>query len=155
MFTIWQCICNLKIGAKLVNISFPWYNIFMKILIVDDVPGWVRFHKSNLEYLNIDNIEIDCANSATDAFNKIELSVDQPYDVIFTDMQMENNFIPKLAGEWLIEQIQMFDEYKNSKIVIISASPSINLIAQKYGVEYISKYNIRNADADTYKQFLE
>lgn len=127
----------------------------MKILIVDDVPGWVRFHKSNLEYLNIDNIEIDCANSATDAFNKIELSVDQPYDVIFTDMQMESNFIPKLAGEWLIEQIQMFDEYKNSKIVIISASPSINLIAQKYGVEYISKYNIRNADADTYKQFLE
>lgn len=127
----------------------------MKVLIVDDIAGWVRFHKNNLEYLNIPNLEIDTVNSAIEAYNKIELSIDKPYDVILTDMQMESNFLPKLAGEWLIEQIQMFEEYKNSKIVIISASPSINLIAQKYGVEYISKYNIRNAEAETYRQFLE
>lgn len=127
----------------------------MRMLIVDDVPGWVRFHRNNLEYLNITNLEIDTANSALQALSKVEVSIDNPYDVIFTDMQMESNFLPKLAGEWLIEQIQMMKEYKNTKIVIISASPSINLIAQKYGVEYVSKYIIRNSDAEIYRQFLE
>ena len=102
----------------------------MRVLIVDDVPGWIRFHKNNLEYLNIPNLEIDTADSALQALSKIEVSIDNPYDVIFTDMQMEGNFLPKLAGEWLIEQIQMLNEYKSTKIVIISASPSINLIAQ-------------------------
>lgn len=127
----------------------------MRVLIVDDVPGWIRFHKNNLEYLNIPNLEIDTADSALQALSKVEVSIDNPYDVIFTDMQMEGNFLPKLAGEWLIEQIQMLNEYKRTKIVIISASPSINLIAQKYGVEYVSKYIIRNSDAEIYRQFFE
>lgn len=127
----------------------------MRVLIVDDVPGWIRFHKNNLEYLNIPNLEIDTADSALQALSKIEVSIDNPYDVIFTDMQMEGNFLPKLAGEWLIEQIQMLNEYRSTKIVIISASPSINLIAQKYGVEYVSKYIIRNSDAEIYRQFFE
>ena len=127
----------------------------MRVLIVDDVPGWVRFHRNNLEYLNITNLEIDTANSALQALSKVEVSIANPYDVIFTDMQMESNFLPKLAGEWLIEQIQMMKEYKNTKIVIISASPSINLIAQKYGVEYVSKYIVRNSDSEIYRQFLE
>lgn len=126
----------------------------MRVLIVDDVPGWIRFHKNNLEYLNIPNLEIDTADSALQALSKVEVSIDNPYDVIFTDMQMEGNFLPKLAGEWLIEQIQMLNEYKSTKIVIISASPSINLIAQKYGVEYVSKYIIRNSDAEIYRQFF-
>lgn len=127
----------------------------MRVLIVDDVPGWIRFHKNNLEYLNIPNLEIDTADSALQALSKVEVSIDNPYDVIFTDMQMEGNFLPKLAGEWLIEQIQMLNEYRSTKIVIISASPSINLIAQKYGVEYVSKYIIRNSDAEIYRQFFE
>ena len=131
------------------------YNMRMKILIVDDVPGWVRFHKSNIEYLNIDDIEIHTAQNANEALNKIELELDSPYDVIFTDLQMESNFLPKFAGEWLIEQIQMFKEYKNTKIVIISATSSIDRIAKKYGVLYAPKYVIRNEDAQYYRQFLE
>ncbi|MBP3821457.1 response regulator [bacterium] len=127
----------------------------MKVLIVDDVAGWLRFHKNNIEYLNINNIQIDTAENASQALSKIEVSIDEPYDVIFTDMQMESNFLPKLAGEWLIEQIQMFDEYKNSRIVIISASASIESIAKKYGVSYISKYLIRNSDSEIYRQFFE
>lgn len=126
-----------------------------KILIVDDVPGWIRFHKNNIEYLNLSDIEIETADSAYNALSKIELNIDNPYDVIFTDMQMESNFLPKLAGEWLIEQVQMFDEYKNTKIVIISASENIGQIAKKYKVNYIPKYIIRNSDAEIYKQFLE
>jgi CheY-like chemotaxis protein len=126
-----------------------------KILIVDDVPGWVRFHKTNLEYLNIDNLQIDEAYSANEALSKIEASIDEPYDVIFTDMQMESNFLPKLAGEWLIEQIKTYDKYyKDTKIVIISASPNIERIAKKYEVLYIPKTIIRNSGAEIYRKFI-
>jgi len=125
-----------------------------KILVVDDVPGWIRFHLNNLNSLKIENIKIDTALSANEALNKIELELDTPYDVIFTDMQMESNYLPKLAGEWLIEQIQMFKEYKNSKIIIVSASPSIERIAEKYNVLYVPKNIIRNADSEIYKKFL-
>ena len=59
---------------------------------------------------------------------------------ILTDMQMESNYLPLFAGEWFIKQIQFFKEYKNTKIIIISASSNINRIAEKYGVEYIPKY---------------
>ena len=126
-----------------------------RILIVDDVPGWVRFHKNNIEYLNISEIEIDTANSAREALNKIEASIDAPYDVIFTDMQMESDFLPMLAGEWLIRQIKTYDKYyKNSKIVIVSASPSIKQIAQRNGVLYLPKSTVRNSDAEIYRDFL-
>ena len=126
----------------------------MKILIVDDIPGWIRFHKNNIEYLNIENMEIHTAQSANEALNKIELEIDNPYNVIFTDLQMESNYLPKLAGVWLIEQIQMFEEYSDTKIVIISATSSIERIAKKYGVLYAPKYVIRNEDAEYYRQFL-
>ena len=126
-----------------------------KILIADDVAGWIRFHKNNIEYLNIADIKIDTADSAYSALAKVEVNIDTPYDVIFTDMQMESNFLPKLAGEWLIEQIQTFEEYKNTKIVIISASPNIEQIAKKYDVEYISKFVIRNSDAEIYRKYIE
>ena len=125
-----------------------------KILIVDDVPGWVRFHKTNIEYLNIENLEIDYANSALEALSKLETSIDKPYDIIFTDLQMESNFLPKSAGEWLIEQIKTYKYYQNSKIVIISASPSIERIAKKYKVSFLSKTTARNSSAEVYKKFL-
>lgn len=126
----------------------------MKVLIVDDVPGWIKFHQINLEYLNIENLEIDTATSANDALAKIEVSIDNPYDVIFTDLQMESNYLPKLAGEWLVEQIKMFDEYKNTKITIISASPIIEQIAKKYQISYLSKFSARNSDCEIYRQFI-
>lgn len=126
----------------------------MRVLIADDIEGWIRFHQTNLEYLNINNLEIESAKSANEALSKIEISIDRPYDVIFTDLQMESNYLPKPAGEWLIEQIKMFDEYKNTKITIISASPYIELIAKRHGVNYLSKYSVRNAESEIYRQFL-
>lgn len=126
----------------------------MKVLIVDDTPGWIRFHKINLEYLNIENLEIDTAASASEALSKFETSLDKPYDLVFTDLQMESNYLPKLAGEWLIEQIQMFYDYTNTKIVIISASPAIEQIAKRYDVGYLTKYSARNSEAEIYRQFL-
>lgn len=126
-----------------------------RILIVDDVPGWVRFHEQNIRHLNIPNIEIDTANSAREAISKLEVSIDNPYDVIFTDLQMESDFLPKYAGEWLIEQIKTFKEYNSTKIVIISASPNIRIIAERNQVLYLSKTIARNADSESYRAFLE
>lgn len=126
-----------------------------KILIVDDVPGWVRFHEQNIRHLNIPNIEIDTANSAREALSKLEVSIDNPYDVIFTDLQMESDFLPKYAGEWLIEQIKTYKEYNSTKIVIISASPNIRIIAERNQVLYLSKTIARNADSESYRAFLE
>lgn len=126
-----------------------------RILIVDDVPGWVRFHEQNIRHLNIQNIEIDTANSAREALSKLEVSIDNPYDVIFTDLQMESDFLPKYAGEWLIEQIKTFKEYNSTKIVIISASPNIRIIAERNQVLYLSKTIARNADSESYRAFLE
>ena len=61
-------------------------------------------------------------------------------DFILTDMQMEPDFLPLYAGEWFIKQIQFFNEYKNTKIIIISATSNIRQIAEKYSVDYIPKY---------------
>lgn len=126
-----------------------------RILIVDDVPGWIRFHEQNIRHLNIPNIEIDTAISAREALSKLEVSIDNPYDVIFTDLQMESDFLPKYAGEWLIEQIKTFKEYNSTKIVIISASPNIRIIAERNQVLYLSKTIARNADSESYRAFLE
>lgn len=126
-----------------------------RILIVDDVPGWVRFHEQNIHHLNIPNIEIDTAISAREALSKLEGSIDNPYDVIFTDLQMESDFLPKYAGEWLIEQIKTFKEYNSTKIVIISASQNIRIIAERNQVLYLSKTIARNADSESYRAFLE
>lgn len=126
-----------------------------RILIVDDVPGWVRFHKNNIEYLNIEALEIDYAYSAREGISKIESSIDNPYDVIFTDLQMEGDFLPKSAGEWFIEQIKTYDKYyKNSHIVIISASPSIERIAKKYNVLFLPKVMARTSEAEVYRKFI-
>ena len=127
-----------------------------RILLVDDTPGWVRFHKNNIEYLNLPDVEIDEAFSAREALSKIETAIDNPYNVIFTDLQMESDFLPYLAGEWLVKQIKTYDKYyKNTKIVIVSASPNIELIAKRNEVFYIPKTVIRNAEAEIYLNFIK
>ncbi len=125
-----------------------------KILIVDDVPGWIRFHKNNIEYLNIPDLGIDTAESAKEGLAKIEASIDNPYTTIFTDLQMESDFLPKLAGEWFVEQIKTYKYYDKTKIVIVSASPSIQRVAEKNGVLFLPKTVVRNSDAEIYRQFI-
>ena len=62
--------------------------------------------------------------------------------------------LPKMAGEWLIEQIKMFKEFNNSKIIIVSASPIIKEIAERYNVLYLPKVYAKNSDSEVYKQFI-
>ena len=126
-----------------------------KILIVDDVPGWVRFHQNNLEYIKLPQMQIDTAYSAREGLAKAEANIDNPYNIIFTDLQMESDFLPKLAGEWFIEQIKTYDKYyKNTKIVIISASPRIQQIADFYQIEFLPKTLARNSGCEVYKKFF-
>ena len=123
-----------------------------KILIVDDAPSWRRHHEEAIRRLYPDEFEIDTASSAMDGNEKLYLNADEPYDIILTDMQMESDFLPLMAGEWFIEQIQKMKEYYKAKIIIISASNAIRLIAEHYNVDYIPKYNCR--DLNSYKNLL-
>ena len=126
-----------------------------KVLIVDDVPGWVKFHQNNIEYLNLE-VQIDTANSAREAVSKLEASIDEPYTTIFTDLQMESDFLPKMAGEWFVEQIKTYSKYyKDTKVVIVSASPSIKNIAERHGVLYLPKVVARNSSAEVYREFID
>ena len=121
----------------------------MKILIVDDIKGWRDYHSKMVIEL-LPNSEIILAESARVGYDKLLEHNDVPFDIIFTDMQMENDFEPKYAGEWFIEQIKTFKNYKNTKIVIISAAYNISHIANIYGVNYIRKSTAKSFP-DVYK----
>ena len=111
-----------------------------RILIVDDSSKWILYHKDAVRQIFKDNIEIETANSAQEGVERLMASIDAPYDFILTDMQMEPDFLPLYAGEWLIKQIRFFKEYKNTKIIIISATGNIRQIAENYQTDYIPKY---------------
>lgn len=114
-----------------------------KILIVDDIKGWRDFHYQVISDL-FEDYEILTAESARDAYNLVMENNEKPFDIIITDMQMENDFEPKYAGEWLIEQIKTFKNYSKTKIIIISATYNIQQIAEFYNVNYIRKSTARN-----------
>ena len=101
-----------------------------KILIVDDSNRWVLYHKDAVLQIFNQNVHIDTAFSAKEGVERLTAPIDKPYDIILTDMQMEPDFLPLYAGEWFIKQIKFFNEYKNTKIIIISASENIKQIAQ-------------------------
>ena len=107
-----------------------------QVLIVDDVLGWRNYNSGVIRELFKDS-EIITADSACAAYDI--LLQDKPLDIIITDLQMEDDYALKFAGEWLIEQIKMFSRYSNTKIVIISASYNARQIADLYGVECIPK----------------
>lgn len=118
-----------------------------KILIVDDSNRWVLYHKDAVLQIFNQNVHIDTAFSAKEGVERVTASIDEPYDIILTDMQMEPDFLPLYAGEWFIKQIKFFNEYKNTKIIIISASENIKQIAQNYGVDYIPKYKCNDINS--------
>lgn len=110
-----------------------------RILIVDDTKAWRMFHIDLIEQLYGDTFEITVASSASEALNIIKHNTRTPFYIILTDLQMEPDYEPKLAGEWLVEQIKQIREYSSSKIIIVSAMYNIEYIAKKLEVECISK----------------
>ena len=115
----------------------------MKILIADDIQGWVDYHSAIVSKMFPD-ADIITVNSAKEGYDKLMEYNDNPFDIIITDMQMEEDFEPKYAGEWFIEQIQTFKNYSKTKIVIVSATYNISSIAANYQVDYIKKQTARN-----------
>ena len=114
-----------------------------KVLIVDDMKGWVFYHSQVISNL-FPNAIIETALSAREGYDKLMEHNDKPFDIIITDMQMENDFEPKYAGEWFIEQVKTFKNYSKTRIVIISAAYNIPVIAENYGVDYIRKSTARS-----------
>jgi CheY-like chemotaxis protein len=115
-----------------------------KILVVDDIEGWRNYHSQVLRNIFSGDCEIHTADSARAGYDKLLEHHDKPFDIIITDLQMESDFEPKYAGEWFVEQIKTFKNYYKTKIIIISATYNINVIADNLGVFYIRKITARN-----------
>lgn len=110
-----------------------------KVLIVDDVEGWRKFNAEAVNKILGDEVEIDIADSATSAYSLIIENTKAPYDIIVTDLQMENDYSPKQAGEWLVEQIKSLPSYYKAIIIMISASSYARIVADNNNIFYIPK----------------
>ncbi|MBQ2645630.1 response regulator [bacterium] len=112
----------------------------LKILVVDDNLGWRNFNKTSLiKIFENEEISITTADSAKDGYDKIIQSEANPFDLIITDLQMESDFAPMIAGEWFIRQVKTFPKYINTKILIISAMYNIEMTANLLNVDFLSK----------------
>lgn len=123
--------------------------IVKKILVAEDTLGWQKFHESLLKEYDKVTLEYDIMDSAQEALLQAQNHLDTPYDLILTDLQMESTFLPKFAGEWLVEQIKSFSAYETTPIVIVSAAYNIAFIASVLNVDYLSKRVLIN-NPDTY-----
>ncbi len=128
-----------------------------KILVVDDSPAWRMFHKNNLEEvfteLDIADYKIDYGTSGREGYDFVMQNHDNPYDLIISDLQMEEDFAPKFAGEWFIEQVKTFNKYFNTKIIICSGCYNIKQIAENSATDYIPK-RVAVSDINEYKDLI-
>ena len=97
-----------KLIPHLMRDIFYITYISMKILIVDDSKKCVMWHESAIKEIFNDEVVIEKAYSAREGLEKLTASIDEPYNYIFTDMQMEPDFLPLYAGEWFVKQIKFF-----------------------------------------------
>ena len=124
-----------------------------KVLVVDDMEGWRKFNTQAVRMLLDNDAIIDTASSGQEGYSKVLENTKEPYDIILTDMQMESDYEPKMAGEWLIEQIQALPSYYKTRIIIISASFGVRKIAESYGVFCIPK-SVASVSKEAYKEVL-
>ena len=109
------------------------------ILIVDDIWGWRNHHYGALRELLGEKVLIEGVSCAREAYDKVYDKMNEPYEVVITDLQMENDFEPDYAGEWLVKQIKLLSAYAKTKIIIVSAAYNVKFIADNLGVECIPK----------------
>jgi len=129
--------------------------ITKRVLIAEDSSGWQKFHSSLLKEYNNKKILYTISDCARDALTLVQENFESPYDLIITDLQMENDFSPKFAGEWLIEQIKTYNSYKKVPIVIMSAAYNIAFIAQTLNVDFLSKRSLINNPDNYYLKLDE
>lgn len=130
----------------------------IKILIVDDSPAWRMFHKNNIEEvfteLDTNGYKIELACSGREGYDFVMQNNTEPYDIIVSDLQMEEDFSPKYAGEWFVEQVKTFNNYFKTKIVIVSGCYNIKNIANELNTDYIPKRDAVN-DINEYKDLVK
>jgi len=125
-----------------------------KILVVDDSRGWLDYHKSTLDEIYGAQFAVTTANCAREGYDIVYNNLDEPFDLIITDLQMELSYEPQHAGEWFVERIKELKAYTNTPIIIISASYNIRSIASKLGVNFLPKASAAR-DLNTYKLAIE
>lgn len=110
----------------------------IRVLVADDSLGWRNFHERMLSEISPE-FEITICEWARDAYDEVFKNIKTPFDLIITDLQMESDFLPLLAGEWLIERIKELSSYNKTPILIVSATYNIQKIADNYNVECLPK----------------
>ena len=125
-----------------------------RILIVEDSLEWQKVHITLLHAYSRIPLDVKIASNARDGLKYIEENLKTPFDLILTDLQMETDFHPEFAGEWLVKQIKQIKEYKNVPIVIISATYNIDFIASSLGVDSLSKRSLIN-NSNNYNLMLD
>ena len=125
----------------------------MRVLSVDDSFDWLKIHAQTISRVFGEDTEIISACSATEALNIYkENYIEKPFDIVITDLQMESDFEPLLAGELLIKEIRNLN--LKQKILIVSSTYNIDQIASLNHVDYISKRTIV-ADPISFQTKLE
>lgn len=125
-----------------------------KILVVDDSRGWLDFHESALKQIYGDEFIIDKANSARSGYDAVYNNLSNPYKLIISDLQMELDFEPEYAGEWFIGQVRKLAQCNRTKIIIISATYNIRIIARSLQVKCLPKA-IAARDLTSYKLAMD
>ncbi len=129
-------------------------NKMKKILVVDDSRGWLDFHKSALNEIYGAEFAVSTANSAQTGYDVVYNNMNEPFDIIITDLQMELSYEPQHAGEWLVERIKELTAYKKTKIIIVSASYNIRSVARRLDVNFLPKISAAK-DLNTYKLAID
>lgn len=125
-----------------------------KILIVDDSRSWLEYHKENLQKIYGNEFVLETAICARDGYDMVYNNLKEPYALIISDLQMEWDFEPKLAGEWFVEQVKKLKEYKNVPVILISATYNIRTIAQRLDVNCLPKATAAR-DLTSYKLAMD
>ena len=125
-----------------------------KLLIVDDQEAWITFNTARANEILGKDVTIHTALSANEAYNLLLENILNPYDYIITDLQMEEDYVPKAAGEWLIEQAKGMSFYEKTNIIIVSAAQFIDHIAERLDVNYIRKQDA-TVSKDSYNKLIK
>lgn len=128
--------------------------VVKRILIAEDTPQWQKYHESLLRSYEKLHLEFYIASNAKEALEQAQNSVSTPYDIILSDLQMESDFLPMMAGEWFVRQIKNIPAYVKTPVIIISAAYNIAFIAHTLSAGYLSKRSIVN-NPDSYYLMLD
>ena len=104
----------------------------MRFLVVDDGYDWIKFHSQNIKH-TMPHAQIDVAMSGFEALNMVLKQDENYYDIILSDMQMEDVEGESYAGIWLIKRLLASGKCEKAKIIIMPESKTRS--KQKNGID--------------------